>query len=91
MKIKYGNNRKFEYINEIINENKNLKLIFALNNSDKNGDEFFEYLHNKKRCLNDNIENINLITAIIGRKSSKASYYFKDIHDFINILNMKDI
>ena len=91
VKIKYGNNKKFEYINEIINENKNLKLIFALNNSDKNGDEFFEYLHNKKRCLNDNIENINLITAIIGKKSSKASYYFKDIHDFINILNMKDI
>ena len=91
VKIKYGNNKKYEYINEIINEDKNLKLIFALNCSDKSGDEFFDYLHNKKRCLNDNIENINLVTAIIGRKASKASFYLKDIHDFINIFNMKNI
>ena len=90
VKIKSGNNIKYEYINEIINEDKNIKVIFALNNSDKSGDEFFDYLYNKKRCINDNIENINLITTIIGRKASRASYYLKDIHDFINIFNIKN-
>ena len=91
VKIKYENNKKYEYINEIINEDKNLKLIFVLNSSDKNGDEFFDYMHNKKRCINGNMENIILITTIIGRKASKACYYLKDIYDFINIFNMKNI
>ena len=91
VKIKHENINKYEYIDEMIKEDKNLKLIFALNNSDKSGDEFFDYLHNKKRCINDNFKNINLITTIIGKKASKANYYLKDIYDFINIFNMKNI
>ena len=91
VKIKHENINKYEYIDEIINEDKNLKLIFALNNSDKSGDEFFDYLYNKKRCINENFENINLITTIIGRKSSRAYYYIKDIQDFINIFNIGNI
>ena len=90
VKIKIGNNLKYEYINDIINKDKNLKVIFVLDNSDKKGEEFFEYLHNKKRSLDSNLENINLITAIIGRRASKASYYLKDVHDFINAFNLKN-
>ena len=91
VKIKHENINKYEYIDEMINNDKNLKLIFALNNSDKSGDEFFDYLYNKKRCINDNFKNINLITTIIGRKTSKAYYYLKDIYDFINIFNIKNM
>ena len=91
VKIKNGNNIKYSYINDIINSDKSLKLIFALNDSSKRGDEFFDYLYNKKRCINENLENINLITAIIGRKSSRAYYYLKDIHDFINAFNLGNI
>ena len=91
VKIKNGNNIKYSYINELINSDKNLKIIFALNDSSKRGDEFFDYLYNKKRCINENFENINLITTIIGRKSSRAYYYIKDIQDFINIFNIGNI
>ena len=91
VKIKNGNNIKYSYINELINSDKNLKIIFALNDSGKRGDEFFDYLYNKKRCINENFENINLITTIIGRKSSRAYYYIKDIQDFINIFNIGNI
>ena len=88
MKIKNGNN--YKYIDEIIYSNKNIKLIFALNDSNKRGDKFFEYLHNKKRSNNDNLENINLITVTFGRQSCKACYYLKDIQDFINILSINN-
>ena len=91
VKIKNGNNIKYNYINEIINSDSNLKTIFALNDSSKRGDEFFDYLYNKKRCLSENLEYINLITTIIGRKTSRAYYYLKDIHDFINIFNLNKI
>ena len=91
VKIKNGNNIKYNYINEIINSDSNLKTIFALSDSSKRGDEFFDYLYNKKRCLNENLEYINLITTIIGRKTSRAYYYLKDIHDFINIFNLNKI
>ena len=91
VKIKNGNNIKYSYINDIINSDKSLKLIFALNDSSKRGDEFFDYLYNKKRCLSENLEYINLITTIIGRKTSRAYYYLKDIHDFINIFNLNKI
>jgi hypothetical protein len=37
------------------------------------------------------MENINLITAIIGRKNSKAYYYLKDLNDFINIFDLQKI
>ena len=66
-------------------------MEIILNISSKRGDEFFDYLYNKKRCINENLENINLITAIIGRKSSRAYYYLKDIHDFINAFNLGNI
>ena len=91
VKIKEANNFKYNYINEIIKSDKNIKFIFALNTIDKKADEFFDFLNNKKRCINDNMENINLITAIIGRKNSKAYYYLKDLNDFINIFDLQKI
>ena len=91
VKIKNGNNINYKYIDEILHSYKNLKLIFALNDSNRRGDKLFEYLHNKKRANNDNLENINLITVTIGKQSSKACYYLKDIQDFINIFNSNNI
>ena len=87
IKLKNSNNIKYNYINDIINDDKNLKLIFALNESDKEGDEFFEYLYHNEIFNQNNLDNINLFTAIIGKKPSKAHYYLKDIYDFINLFN----
>ena len=87
IKLKNSNNIKYNYINDIINDDKNLKLIFALNESDKKGDEFFEYLYHNEIFNQNNLDNINLFTAIIGKKPSKAHYYLKDIYDFINLFN----
>ena len=51
MKIKNGNNIKYNYINEIINSDRNLKTIFALSDSSKRGDEFLIICIIKKDVL----------------------------------------
>ena len=90
VKIKINNSMKYKYVNEILNENADIQLVFSLNNGDKSGDEFFNYLYKKEKEINEKNQIIKIITTIIGKKNSKASYYIKDLQDFINLFHMKD-
>jgi len=94
VKIKNNNYNKYHFISEIIqkiiNEKKNLDFIFGLNNNDKNGELFFEHLYDMGREFKKNNININLYTTVIGKKSTKANYYFKDITGFIDMLKQFD-
>jgi trehalose-6-phosphatase len=93
LEVKIKNNSKYHYITEIIqkivNEKKNFNFIFGLNNNDKYGEGFFDYLFNFEKDFKDN--NINLYTAVIGKKTTKANYYFKDISCFIDVFKVFDI
>ena len=95
IKVKNNNYNKYHYISEIIqkivNEKKNLNFIFGLNDNDKNGDGFFEHLYEMEREYKRNKINVDLYTAVIGKKTTKANYYFKDISCFIDMFKIFDI
>ena len=95
IKVKNNNYNKYHYISEIIqkivNEKKNLNFIFGLNDNDKNGDGFFEHLYEMEREYKRNKIYVDLYTAVIGKKTTKANYYFKDISCFIDMFKIFDI
>ena len=95
LEVTIKNQNKFQYIFDIIQkivaDNKNFNLIFGLNNNDKYGEGFFEYLYNIEKDFKKNKRVINVFTSVIGKKTTKAKYFFKDITDFIDILKVFDI
>ena len=94
LEVKIKNQNKYHYIfdiiQKIVNENKNFNLIFGLNNNDKYGEGFFEYLYNMEKDFKKNKRVINVFTSVIGKKTTKAKYYFKDVSDFIDIFKVFD-
>ena len=81
----------FEIIQKIVNENKNFNFIFGLNNNDKYGEGFFEYLYSMEREFKEKKRTMNLFTFVIGKKTTKANYYFKDITNLIEIFKVFEI
>ena len=95
LEVKIKNNNKYHYILEIvqniINEQKNFNFIFGLNNNDQYGEGFFEYLYGVERHFKENNVNINLFNSVIGKKTTKANYYFKDLNGFIEVFKVFDM
>ena len=95
LEIKIKNYNKNHYILEIIqklvNERKNFNFIFGLNNNDKVGEEFFDYLYKMENDFKENNKNLSLFTVVIGKKTTRAKYYIKDITSFIEVFKAIDI
>ena len=95
LEVKLKNYNKYHYIfdiiQKIINDKKNFNFIFGLNNNDKYGEGFFEYLYSMERGFKEKNKSINLYTAVIGKKTTKANYYFKDITNLIEIFKIFEI
>ena len=93
VKIKSNNknNYIFEIIQKLVNEENNFNFILGLNNNDKNGEEFFEYLYDKERNFKQNDKKMDLYTTVIGKKTTRAKYYFKDIAGFIDVLQAFEV
>ena len=95
LEVKIKSNNKYNYIFDIIqklvNEKNNFNFILGLNNNDKNGEEFFDYLYDKERNFKQKDIKMNLITAVIGKKTTRANCYFKDISGFIEVFQTLEI
>ena len=62
-----------------------------MNNNDKYGEGFFEYLYSMEREFKEKKRTMNLFTFVIGKKTTKANYYFKDITNLIEIFKVFEI
>ena len=95
LEVKMKDYNKYQYIfdiiQKIVNENKNFNFIFGLNNNDKYGEGFFEYLYNMEREFKEKKRAMNLFTFVIGKKTTKANFYFKDISNMIEIFKVFEI
>ena len=93
VKLKFYNKYHyiFDIIQKIINDKKNFNFILGLNNNDKYGEGFFEYLYSMERSFKEKNKSLNLYTAVIGKKTTKANFYFKDIVNLIEILKVFEI
>ena len=95
LEVKIKNQNKYHYIfdiiQKIVNENKNFNFIFGLNGNDKYGEGFFDYLYNIEKDFKKNKRIVNIFTSVIGKKTTKAKYFFKDIADLIDIFKILDI
>ena len=93
VKIKSNNknNYIFEIIQKLVNEKKSFNFILGLNNNDKNGEEFFEYLYDKERNFKQNGIKMDLYNTVIVKKTTRAKYYFKDIAGFIAVLQLFEV